>query len=324
MKRVLLFLFMIYKLPLLSAQNVENASFDSVYLGGIDRLHSWITSDAYTFSINDTVQPMMPNAHFIGIGMQYHELLFTSQLEYSNTFDGPFAIKLVSINGKVKVDGSAYKGYIVNGNHFYTDSIGYIDFKKCGEPFPHRPSKLRGHYKFNNTSPSLTNFGKAHVLLKKYNSTTQQIDTIGYAQGAVPFYPIGNWTTFELPITYFSSQTPDSLVLAFESSAIGLSSEFTLDSLGFYYPSPGSVNSINASIVAPYTYNASSKQLILSQEANLKALQLFDNNGRKLLSLQSPSQVVSLAAIKNGIYFVNCISNNGDNKFYKLLVQVEE
>ncbi|HRH01509.1 MAG TPA: T9SS type A sorting domain-containing protein [Bacteroidia bacterium] len=324
MKRALLFLIMIYKLPLLNAQNVANASFDSVYLGGIDRLHSWITSDSFLFSINDTMQPMTPNTHFVSTTMQYHELLFTSQLEYSNTFDGPFAIKLLSINGKVKVDGSPFKGYVVNGNHFYTDSMGYIDFKKCGEPFPHRPSKLRGHYKFNNTSPALTNFGKAHVLLKKYNTSTQQIDTIGYAQGSVQFFPIGNWTAFELPITYFSSQIPDSLVLAFESSAFGLSSEFSLDSLGFYYPTPGAVNSIDAYAVAPYTYNASSKQLILAQEANLKALQVYDNNGRKLISLQSPTQVVSLVAIKQGIYFVNCISNTGVNKTYKLLVYDEE
>lgn len=324
MKKALLFLFLICRFSLLNAQNVQNASFDSVYLGGIDRMHEWITSDSFLFSINDTVQPMTPYTHYVSTTMQFHELLVSSQLEYTNTFDGPFAIKLISLNGKVKVDGSAFKGYVVNGNHFYTDSVGYIDFKKCGEPFPHRPSKLRGHYKFNNTSPALTNFGKAHVLLKKYNTSTQQIDTIGYGQGSVQFFPIGNWTAFELPITYFSSQIPDSLVLAFESSAFGLSSEFSVDSLGFYYPSPGSVNNMNASIVAPYTFNASSKQLILSQDANLKALQLFDNNGRKLLSLQSPSQVVSLATIKQGIYFVNCISNNGDNKFYKLLIHVSE
>ena len=168
MKARIIFSIIVINCSQLRAQTIENPSFDSAYIGGIDRIHYWITSDAWqSFSV-DTVQPLIPNSYYSAFGLQYHELLQTTQLEYSATFDGPYAIKLFSIPGRVHVDGSPYKGFVVNGNHFYTDSIGYMDFKKGGTPFPYRPIKLRGHFKFDNTSPSLNNYGKAIVLLKKY------------------------------------------------------------------------------------------------------------------------------------------------------------
>ena len=97
MKRKLVFLFLLCTAFELRAQNVENHGFDSAYIGGIDRIHAWITSDAwYNFSI-DTVQPMTPNSHFVSVGLQYHELLQTTQLEYTSAFYGPYSIKLFSI-----------------------------------------------------------------------------------------------------------------------------------------------------------------------------------------------------------------------------------
>ena len=181
-------------------------------------MHAWITSDAWIATINDTVVPMTPNTHFVGVGLQYHELLYTSQLEYSNAFDGAYAMKLLSIQGRVQSNGVPFRGFVVNGDHFYTNNLGYIDYSKCGTPFPYRPAKLRGHYKFDNTSPSLTNFGKAIVLLKKYNTTLQKIDTIAYAETTTQLLATG-WALFELPLTYYSAVIPDSVVVIFESSA---------------------------------------------------------------------------------------------------------
>jgi hypothetical protein len=43
------------------AQNIPNADFDSIYIGGIDRVYHWVTSDAVYFS-NDTVVPFPPSA----------------------------------------------------------------------------------------------------------------------------------------------------------------------------------------------------------------------------------------------------------------------
>ncbi len=300
------------------SQNVENPGFDSVYIGGIDRIHAWISSDAWFPNANDTVNPLTPNTHYVSIGLQHHELLQTAQLEYSNAFEGSYAIKVLSITGTVKSNGAPYKGFVTNGNHFYTDSLGYIDFKKGGTPFAYKPSKLRGHFKFDNTSPSLTNFGKASVLLKKYNTFLHQIDTIAFGGGSFQFFPTANWTPFELPLNYISSQTPDSIVLAFESSATGLSSTFWIDSLGFFYPSPSAVVAPAKVKIPPFYHDAANHIILLNSEANIQEVTIVDNAGKIVRRRTNESNSINLAGLSNGIYFLEVVSINSKKEVFKI------
>lgn len=312
--------FLLIQAIIPKAQNIENPGFDSAYIGGIDRIHSWITSDAwYNWSI-DTVNPYTPNTHYVSVGMQYHELLQTVQLEYANAFDGSLAIKLYSVNGKVKIDGSPYKGFITNGNHFYTDNEGYLDFAKGGTPFPYRPAKLRGHFKFDNTSPSLTNFGRARILLKKYNSTLQQMDTIAYAESTMQLFPTANWTAFELPLTYHSNQTPDSVVLLFESSAFGLSSTFWLDSLGFYYPSPSSINESGQVQKPLYFYNQISNSIEFTADVKFREVKLYDYTGKIVRYGTEQDHIMRLSNLNTGIYFLELETFNSAKRINKILV----
>ncbi len=312
--------FLLFQSLLPKAQNIENPGFDSAYIGGIDRIHSWITSDAWYNWTIDTVQPHTPNTHYVSVGLQYHELLQTVQLEYANAFEGALAIKLFSVNGKVRVDGNPYKGFITNGNHFYTDSQGYLDFVKGGTPFPFRPSKLRGHFKFDNTSPSLTNFGKARILLKKYNSTLQQIDTVAYAESTMQFYPTANWTAFELPLVYQSNQTPDSVVLVFESSAWGLSSTFWLDSLGFYYPNPSAINEFNQIQKPLFFHDVINHSIELNKEVLFREIKLYNSIGKIVHQGKENDFSISIDNLYTGIYFLELETASSGRKIYKILV----
>lgn len=75
-----------------------------------------------------------------------------------------------------------------------------------------RPQALTGFYLYTDnqlTAPTLLDTALVQVFLTKWNSATQQPDTIGYGTqelGAVMAY-----TFFSCPISYTGSQTPDSL-----------------------------------------------------------------------------------------------------------------
>ena len=115
------------------SQNVSNPSFDSVYFGGIDRVFDWITSDVWALSgASDTVYPQQPNTHFEAMGLQYHEMFYTVLPEYNGASGsaGDVALALRTIPNLWQTNGAAFRGFVVNGNHFYTDSDGYIDLAK--------------------------------------------------------------------------------------------------------------------------------------------------------------------------------------------------
>ena len=146
MKKLSTSLLLLLQFLIVRSQNVDNPSFDSAYIGGIDRIRDWITSDAWPVQPGNPVPPLNPSDHYISAGLQYHELLYSAQLEYSNAYHGPLAIKVMADTGRLDIFGNPFPGFILNGNHFYTDSDGYLDLKKGGTPFPYRPYKLIGHY----------------------------------------------------------------------------------------------------------------------------------------------------------------------------------
>jgi hypothetical protein len=317
MKTIILGLFLFACSLKVSAQNVGNPSFDSVYIGGIDRIHEWITSDAW-FPGPDTVTPKTPNSFFPGFGLQHHELLNTAQLKYSGAFHGNFAIILVAVDGMVKTDGSPYTGFVANGNHFYTDNLGYIDYSKGGEPFSYRPTKLRGHYKFQNTSALPTNYGKAIVLLKKYNTLLQKSDTIAYAVATTQLSDTA-WTAFELPLTYFDTVVPDSLVLVIEASATGLSGSLCVDSLGFYYSQPSAIGKIYSEETKPFLYDEQNKSIKIFVGTKFKDMLLFNQNGKLLQTHGANSIAIDLSYLPKGIYMLQINFLDNQSRSYKIV-----
>jgi hypothetical protein len=301
------------------SQNIINPSFDSVYLGGIDRIFEWITSDAWPILPVDTVQPLNPLDHYIASGLLYHELLYSAQLEYTNPYHGPFAIKLLSDSDRVDIFGNPYRGFVINGNHFYTDSVGYPDFKKCGIPFAYRPSKLIGHYKYEDSSPSFNNYPEAIVLLKKYNPTTQLSDTIGFADISTPFVTTGTWRPFEMQINYYSNQVPDSIMVAFFSPPLGYISTFWIDSLGFEFSTTNLPQYEDESgFIQIYQQG---NKIYISPAEKLTSVKFYSITGELIISKNSSLSETDISELSKGTYLISVCGNGNKTISRKLIIQ---
>ena len=316
MKRLTLTIILALLLSSARAQNISNPGFDSVYIGGIDRIYSWITSDAWSFSVNDTVQPLIPNSLYSFPGHSVNWMLYTTQLEYANPYEGQFAMKLLCNNQRVKENGRLYAGFIANGTHFYTDNLGYIDIKRGGTPFTGRPQRLRGHFKFNNDSPSMNNYGKAIVLLKKFNTQSSTIDTIAYAESTVQFFPTSNWTAFELPLTYRSQLNPDSVVVYFQSSGSDLSSTLWLDSLGFIYPAPSSIQQLASTEQSENFYDQINQVIRIKNLQSNASMCVYDANGKLILKSKNAEEI-PMRSYPNGVYFLHLFKTDGTKQIVK-------
>lgn len=206
-----------------SAQQIFNASFDSICVCAIDRVYGWVTSDVY-HSNPDTVLPFEPNRRYsMYDGYELHFAINSVHVNYDQGDTSAYghSVKLFTKPDRVYPNGESFKGFLLNGEQFFTDSLGWIDFQKGGSPFPYRPYALTGRYKFEDSLSAVDDFARATVLLKSYNSTSQTIDTIGYADSGTLLNPTNTWTSFSIPITYTSQATPDSIVISFFSSTTG-------------------------------------------------------------------------------------------------------
>jgi hypothetical protein len=239
MKRQLIFSVFLFFGWMANAQNIPNASFDSVYFGGIDRLFDWITADGIRMVTGtnwpDTVYALEPDSTYNGSGFMFHELLWMNN--QSDTSPHSFASTVVIHRPNwYKTTGGIFPGFIMAGNSLTTDSDGYPDFSRSGIPFVHRPTKLHGYYHFVDSTVLLNNFGKCIILLSKWNAANQQRDTIAFAETTTELSPTFGFTPFEITLNYRTAQMPDTLMLAFFGSTILQNpAALWLDELSFSY-----------------------------------------------------------------------------------------
>ncbi len=303
------------------AQNMLNPSFDSIYIGAIDRVLQWVTSDATLLTGNgDTVLPLNPNQFYDASGLQFSEIFYVGQQSDTSSHSA-YALKLKSQNGYVKTDGSHYESYVYNGTHFYTDAQGYIDFSRGGIPFPYQPTKLKGLYQFVDSTLIGMNFGKCKVLLKKWNATKQQSDTIAYLESTTDFSPTNGWQNFEIPIPYFSTQLPDSLVVVFfANTRPDQKSTFWLDEVHFDYTGFGMADwTLNPNfVVYPNPSNALLHFKI--SNANFKQVKIYNATTACVLesAFINPLQIEHLEA---GVYFIELKDNDGNVSTAKFVKQ---
>jgi hypothetical protein len=202
----------------LSSQNIPNASFDSIYIGGIDRVYQWITSDAVYFS-NDTVVPFAPNTFFPPLSANHHFLTKTVQLNYFDTAAHYLnSLILTSYPALKYPGGNQFTSFIVNGEQFYSDADGIMDYRLCGSPFPYRPAYICGSYKFYDSLAPGSDFGRVEALLKRWDPLAVNIDTIATALSANELAPASVWSTFRIPFNYRSAMLPDSVVVMVSAS----------------------------------------------------------------------------------------------------------
>lgn len=275
--KYLFIILLILNTSTLFSQNLINPSFDSVYIGGIDRIHDWIpaSSNSLTSSL-DTVRALEPDSCYQWLDPM---LLFPVDLIYNQAYNG-FGIRL-SNTSLVKEDGQPFETYIVNGSQLKTGSDGYPAFEKLGEPFPYRPSTLLGWYKYLDTIPQTVDHGRCMVLLKKYNPLTNQSDTIAYGQQLLD--TAANWSQFQVPLNYRSAAVPDSIVVVFIASTNPTEyGELWLDELDFDFTS-NTIEKPNDVAAYPTIYpNPNAGVINIKEEYNFTSYKLIAIDGREL------------------------------------------
>ncbi len=318
-KTLALVLGLLFSFPGITQTQIDNPSFDSVYFGGIDRILQWVTSDGVGIHGigSDTIIPLQPNTFYNAIGLQYSEIL--DQGVYIDTSaHSNWALRLKTQPQKYKIDGSSYESYIVNGTHFYTDSVGYIDFSKCGSPFTGTPTAMSGVYKFIEQS-AVPNFGVCEILLKRYNVNTQTHDTIAYKKEFMTFNYSQNWQPFTIPINYVASAPPDSAVIVFRAAATPhLPTTFWVDELSFEYGTIGIKNKENNINIFP---NPVKDVLRIEHIANEKFSFSIIELGGKVILEGNCANTIDASALKKGNYILRLEDEMGqlsNVKFTKL------
>lgn len=97
------------------------------------------------------------------------------------------------------------------------DLLAAPNYFTRGQPYTDRPDRFQGWYKF---APANGDSAAIAVQLMRWNSQTSQRDTIGEV-GLVIRQAVNSWTQFDLPILYFSTDQPDSIIVVATSSADG-------------------------------------------------------------------------------------------------------
>jgi hypothetical protein len=231
------------------AQNIPNASFDSIYIGGIDRVYQWITSDAVYF-INDTAQPFAPNSYFPPWSGLHHFLINTVLLNYLEPDSTHFIYSLCLYNrSQLKnSDGSPFNSFIFNGIEFYSDNLGQIAPARSGSPFPYRPSHIKGMYRYEDSLATQPDHANVSALLKRWNVQSQQHDTIALAKSGIQLSATSGWIPFEIPFIYNSPLFPDSIVVLIEASGLNQAPlSLCIDDINFTYSGQSVEEPISAS-----------------------------------------------------------------------------
>lgn len=308
-------------LPIFS-QNLTNPSFDSVRIGAIDRIYNWITSDGFFFlagNNGDTIPPLEPNEVYPGGS----EMVFNVQGDWSGTLS-PAAILLQNQTNYLRENGAPFETFITNGNQFVTGDDGYIDFSKGGSPFPHRPSAMRFFFRMMNDTSSIDFCGEVIILLKKYNSALNKIDTISRTNQLLNCGPSGSpWAPIEIPLQYQSTETPDSIVVLFNiynTATMEGTTSFFIDEISFtYFPATG----VNESEEIPsviYPNPNSGSVYISGNSGHLKSYYLLDLTGKKIKSGDF-NEYIRMEDVPDGMYILRLVDLNGKTSEHRLLKQ---
>jgi hypothetical protein len=136
------------------------------------------------------------NAQPVNKSTDSHTGTYAAEIKVTSVFGSIVPVTLT--NGDVPNDFTDYQ----------------INYEKAGTAVSIKPNSVSGYYKF---TPDAASFDSAYavVILKKWNGSTS--DTVGL--GSLTFAPASSYTAFNIPVTYTSTDMPDSIVVAFFNKA---------------------------------------------------------------------------------------------------------
>lgn len=215
------------------------------------------------------------------------------------------------------------RAYAYNGSN---PSLGFGSAYKGGTPYTQKALKLNGYYRYD-TSYTQTEDDSAvvAVLLKKYNSTLQKVDTIGFGEVHLPSYSPGDnsFAPFEVNIQDWQPGIqPDSIVVYMQSSISGFCGMatngeclyFNVDNLSL--ETPLGITDIQGNKIAPKIFpNPSNGNFTIDfPQGEMESIKIYSIDG-KLINKFSANGMrkmdVSLSGLYPGIYVAEIKTVNG-------------
>lgn len=246
----------------------------------------------------------------------------------TDAYDGIYALKLVS----GQVDATPYGFPLIDTTAIAT--IGYLDINGPNEgiPFTDKPGKLTFYYKYSpGTYPAgIVDTGQVFVEFNFQGS--------GVGEGIMQFYgnAVTQYTYAEIPITWWSQSTPDTLIIDIASSTTGFSScdvcdfanqigsELIIDKMAFVYLT--GINDLDnlANSISIYP-NPVTDIVTLNIDNLINAdltLNIYNVIGTLVKSetLKQHNQQINVGNLSNGIYMVE-IKSQKWTETQKLIIQ---
>jgi len=160
-------------------------------------------------------------------------------VETKKVYEGKYAARITSSKlGTLPIAGTLATGV------FRADPNDPIASLKFGQPFNDRPARFQGYYQY---FPQEEDACAIEILFTKYNSSTEQRDTIARTYFST-FETIDTYTLFDLRIQYFSAEDPDSINLIITPSykgdlfIAGDCSTLYIDALNLKYDNSDGIN----------------------------------------------------------------------------------
>jgi len=299
MKKLFLFVFFILSFQSVSAQNIPNADFSDIYIGGIDRLRDWGNSEGCSM--------------FEPFALLYHVGIDYSTPDYH-----------IMLRTQTDTSGNGIPTFLFSSSNNSYNPGCYEDFINVGQPFPYQPDKMLGYYRFRNDSLHMNDFATCSVILKKFNTTTQQADTIGY--GIKHLTPTPSDTIlepFSVDINYHvSNVVPDSVVVIFHSTGSQLpGGVLTIDDISFDFSS--STQQIDEAPVYTIFPNPVGDYLQIQSPYSYENTNIIIRNiqGQTVLQTNIKAQKpIDVRDFASGIYIIQ-INNINGQAVYKFIKQ---
>lgn len=205
-------------------------------------------------------------------------------------------LKLISktVTGMGIVPGIAVSGTI---NSDLTYDSGFS--------FNLRPTTLNGSFQHMISGSSQ---GSIKVYLTRINPTTQMKETVGTVNYMLSGMAM-SWSTFTLPITYLTSDTPDHclIVLSASGNTPANGDYLYVDNLTF--TTPLGTSEFNKQVITIYP-NPSKDFINIDYSSisdKVEAIEIYDILGKKVKS-EKPSEslntAISITTLSNGIYLL--------------------
>jgi hypothetical protein len=265
------------------------------------------------FSVAVLGQDQMPNGNF----EQWEDLGYQNPVSWINP--NPFISGTLGMLTVLRSDDAAegnYSAYLetrdtlayiipglVTLGDFVIDFINVTASVEGGIPFTDRPKALTGSYK---SYPAAGDFCMVSALFFKYNSAKGVRDTI--AAATIPFTAtVSTWTNFNLPITYTTTEDPDTMNIIVVSSNMALpqvGGSMYIDNLVFEYEA--GIGDVEETVKTSIFPNPAHDQLSFVFEKEISAdLKVFSNDGQLVHSerISGLNHQIDLSGMASGTYY---------------------